>query len=56
MDDVDISNGDNKRVTTLKQAYNYDKIEVSFESMEAPLNCDSLGGLRKERNKLNKKH
>jgi glutamate synthase domain-containing protein 2 len=56
MDDVDISNGDNNRVTTLKEAYNYDKTEVPFESMKAALDCQNLGGLGKERNKLNKKH
>ena len=55
MSDVDISCGDNNQVITLEKAYGYAKVEPNFESMEAIFNCEYLGGLGKERNKLKKK-
>jgi hypothetical protein len=55
MSDIDISCGDNNRVITLEKAYSYTKEPVPFETMEALLNCEFLGGLGKEKNRLIKK-
>jgi hypothetical protein len=55
MNDIDISCGDNNKVITLEKAYDYSKVEVPFESMEALFNCEYLGGLGKDKNKLIKK-
>ncbi|MBT7624032.1 MAG: FMN-binding glutamate synthase family protein [Flavobacteriaceae bacterium] len=55
MKDIDISCGDNNKVITLEKAYNYKKDEVDFTSMDYIYNCNFLGGLGKEKNKLNKK-
>jgi hypothetical protein len=55
MKDVDISCGDNNKVITLEKAYGYEKDEVLFDSMQALYNCEFLGGLGKEKNKLNQK-
>jgi hypothetical protein len=55
MSDVDISCGDNNQVITLEKAYGYAKVEPNFESMQAIFNCEYLGGLGKEKNKLTKK-
>ena len=55
MNDIDISCGDNNKVITLEKAYDYSKVEVPFESMEGLFNCEYLGGLGKDKNKLIKK-
>ena len=54
MADVDISCGDNNRVITLENAYNYKKDLVPFESTQKLFECEYLG-VRKVNNKLNKK-
>lgn len=43
MADVDISCGDNNRVITLENAYNYKKDLVPFESMQKLFECEYLG-------------
>lgn len=55
MSDVDISGGDNNKVVTLEKTYGYEKVPVPFESMKAIYECEFLGGLGKEKNKLIKK-
>ncbi|MDA0316593.1 MAG: FMN-binding glutamate synthase family protein [Bacteroidetes bacterium] len=55
MADVDISCGDNNKVITLENAYNYKKEPVHFESMQKLFECNYLGGLGQAKNKLNKK-
>ena len=54
MTDIDISCGDNNKVITLEKTYGYKKVEVDFENMDKLFNCDYLGGLGKEKNKLSK--
>ncbi len=44
MRDVDISMGDNNHTKSLREAYNYQKAPVNFDSMQAFLDCPFLGG------------
>ena len=44
MRDVDISMGDNNHTKTLREAYNYQKAPVNFDSMQSLLDCPYLGG------------
>ncbi|MEM1135808.1 MAG: FMN-binding glutamate synthase family protein [Bacteroidota bacterium] len=43
MEDVDLSMGDNNYTLTLKQCFKYDKVPVSFKSMQHLLDCEYLG-------------
>lgn len=52
MSDVDISCGDNNKVITIEKAYGYKKETVPFVSMKELMECDHLGGLEKQKNKL----
>lgn len=54
MIDVDISGGDNNQVVTLEKAYGYSKEPVPFGGMQELFECEYLGGLGVNRNKLNK--
>jgi len=44
MDDVDINSGDKSMISTLANTYNYHKIRVDFDGMEALKNCNHIGG------------
>lgn len=44
MDDIDISNGDNNKTTTLASTYGYHKMPVPFKNSNELLNCPALGG------------
>lgn len=52
MKDIDVSAGDNNKTVTMVQAFNYEKDEVPFTSMQDLYNCTHLGGLRHDKNKL----
>jgi len=54
MKDIDLSCGDNNRTVTMVEAFKYEKEEVPFSSMQELFDCQYLGGLGKEKNKLNK--
>jgi len=54
MKDIDISCGDNNRTVTMVEAFRYEKDEVHYTNMQDLFNCEYLGGLGKEQNKLNK--
>src|SRR6478735_3108902 len=43
MEDIDVSMGDNNMTQTMKQAYQYDKIEVKFTGMKDLQDCQHLG-------------
>ncbi|NNM16296.1 MAG: FMN-binding glutamate synthase family protein, partial [Bacteroidia bacterium] len=51
MDDVDVSMGDNNLTQTLKNTYHYDKIPVTFNSMQHLYDCPHLGGLGSKQKK-----
>lgn len=52
MEDVDVSMGDNNQTQTLKSAYGYDKVPVSYSSMEELYSCMYLGGDKAYRDKV----
>ena len=54
MKDIDMSCGDNNRTVTMVEAFKYEKDDVPFSSMQELYNCEYLGGLGKEKNKLSK--
>lgn len=53
MKDIDMSCGDNNRTVTLEQAFQYEKEEISFGSMNELFTCNYLAGLGKSPNQLN---
>lgn len=52
MKDIDMSCGDNNRTVTMVEALRYEKDDVYFNNMQELYNCQYLGGLGKEKNKL----
>jgi glutamate synthase domain-containing protein 2 len=54
MKDIDLSCGDNNRTVSMVEAFKYEKEPVHFSSMQDLYNCEYLGGLGKEKNKLTK--
>lgn len=52
MKDVEISGGDNNKITDMEQSYGYVKDPVQFTSMDELFNCPHLGGLKQEKNVL----
>lgn len=56
MKDVEISGGDNNRISDMETCYGYTKTPVKFSSMQELYDCEYLGGLGKEKNTLLSKH
>lgn len=54
MRDIDISCGDNNKTLNLDEAYEYEKTEVPFSSMNELFECEYIGGLGKNENIMNK--
>ena len=53
MRDIDISCGDNNKTLNLDEAYEYEKTEVPFSSMNELFECEYIGGLGKNENIMN---
>lgn len=44
MKDIELAMGDNNKTRTLKDSYDYEKVEVVFENMQQLKDCNHLGG------------